>query len=59
MFTVLWVNERGADRWERCDTRKEVAKLLDKENIWDSDTLIFPHTAEEFCIDGATFGGMT
>lgn len=55
MYTVLWTDWKGNDRWERCSTQDEVDALLDRENIRDADTLIFLPDADDFSVDGEEF----
>lgn len=55
MYTVLWVDREGNDRWTRCFNRDEVNFLLDQENIRKYDTLIFPHDADDLSINGEEF----
>lgn len=57
MYTVFWstwnafTDGGSTDRWERCETREEVAELLVRENlINDSDVLIFGPEAEDYLL---------
>lgn len=54
MYTVLWstfANSESTDRWERCENREEVARLLIREHlIDDSDVLIFGPEAEDYLL---------
>lgn len=48
MYTVCWSDKNGADRWERCENRREVAALLINNCLEDSpDVLIFGPDAED------------
>ena len=55
MYTVMWVDRRGRDRWERCRNRRAVDELLTREGIRDEDTVIFTPFAEEYMIAGNEF----
>lgn len=53
MYTVLWTTTdihtgKSVDRWERCDSRREVAALLIKYGLEnDEDVIIFGPDAED------------
>lgn len=52
MYTICWTetNTEGisVDKWERCESRRELASLLIRRNLSDSeDVLIFGPEAEE------------
>lgn len=48
MYTVCWKDPGGKDRWDRCDSRREVASLLIKEGLEDNeDVLIFTPDADD------------
>lgn len=50
MYTVCWIDVNGRDRWERCESRREVASLLIKLRLDDDpDVLIFGPDADD-CI---------
>lgn len=51
MYTVCWTEYDGIsaynDKWERCESREEVAALLKKHNLLDDgDVLIFGPEAD-------------
>ena len=54
MYTVLWstfADGKSTDRWERCENREEVARLLIREHlIDDSDVLIFGPEADDYLL---------
>lgn len=54
MYTVLWstfADGESTDRWERCENREEVARLLIRENlIDDADILIFGPESEDYLL---------
>ena len=56
MYTVLWIDSNGNDRWERCESRVEVNELLDREDIREEDTWIFTPKADDFAVTGDIFG---
>ena len=56
MYTVLWIDTDGNDRWERCESEKEVCELLDREDIREEDTWIFMPKADDFAVTGDIFG---
>lgn len=50
MYTVCW-STGNVDRWERCESRREVASLLIREGIQDDgDVLIFTPDAEDYIV---------
>ena len=56
MYTVLWIDGNGNDRWERCESREEVNELLEREDIREEDTWIFTPKADDFAVTGDIFG---
>lgn len=59
MYTVCWTNDDnrngngsvGCDKWERCESRREVAALLIRERLEnDGDVLIFGPDAEDYLV---------
>lgn len=51
MYTVLWTDCNGNDRWERCDDRAEVVSLLNREHLVDDDDItIFTPDADDCTI---------
>lgn len=54
MYTVFWSSFKGGestDRWERCENREEVARLLIREHLIDDpDVLIFGPEAEDYLL---------
>ena len=52
MYTVLWIDGNGNDRWERCESREEVNELLEREDIREADTWIFTPRADDFAVTG-------
>lgn len=59
MYTVLWIDAEGNDRWERwerCESEEEVNALLDRESIREEDTWIFTPEADDFAVTGDIFG---
>ena len=56
MYTVLWIDLEGNDRWERCESEEEVNELLDREDIREEDTWIFMPKADDFAMTGDIFG---
>lgn len=55
MYTVIWIDEQGHDRWERCQSTEEVNALLDQENCRCEDTWIFLPDADDYAIEGNIF----
>ena len=52
MYTILWTTAEGSDRWDRCESRREVVALLIREGLEDDeDVLIFTPEADENTID--------
>ena len=56
MYTVLWIDTEGNDRWERCESEEEVNELLNREDIREEDTWIFLPKADDFAVTGDIFG---
>ena len=56
MYTVLWIDAEGSDRWERCESEEEVNELLNREDIREEDTWIFLPKADDFAVTGDIFG---
>lgn len=53
MWTVLWTDEYGEDRWKRFETRDLLEEDDDAGPYLDSpDTIVFPPEAEELWIPG-------
>lgn len=54
MFTVIWT-DNGKDRWERLETKEELAKLMktlaDEPGVCESDAWIFGHEADDHAND--------
>lgn len=51
MYTVLWTDSNGQDRWERCEGRGEVVSLLYREHLVDDDDVtIFTPEADDCTI---------
>lgn len=51
MYTVCWTDPDGTDRWERCESRREVAALLMRHGLEDDDdVLIFGPDADDALI---------
>lgn len=51
MYTVLWTDSNGKDRWERCEDRAEVVSLLNREHLVDDDDVtIFTPEADDCTI---------
>jgi len=55
MYTVLWIDAEGYDRWERCESKEEVNELLAREDIREEDTWIFLPKADDFAVTGDIF----
>lgn len=55
MYTVIWIDNNGNDRWDRFETSEEVNELLDKENIREEDTWIFSPKADDYATTGDMF----
>ena len=55
MYTVLWIDAEGNDRWERCESKEEVNELLAREDIREEDTWIFHPKADDFAVTGDIF----
>ena len=55
MYTVLWIDAEGNDRWERCEFKEEVNELLAREDIREEDTWIFLPKADDFAVTGDIF----
>lgn len=51
MYTVCWTDSNAIDRWERCESRREVATLLMKHGLEnEEDVLIFGPDADDALI---------
>jgi len=55
MYTVIWIDAHGNDRWDRCDSSEEVNALLDREDARNGDTWIFLPDADDCAITGIDF----
>ena len=55
MYTVLWIDAEGNDRWERCESKEEVNELLAQGDIREEDTWIFHPKADDFAVTGDIF----
>lgn len=52
MYTVLWSDSNGNDRWCRCDGKEEVKQVIIANNLQDdADVLIFPPDADDLTIE--------
>ena len=40
MYTVIWIDAHGNDRWDRCESSEEVNDLLDREDARNGDTWV-------------------
>jgi hypothetical protein len=56
MYTVIWIDNSGNDRWDRFDSKEEVSELLDKEDLRYEDTWIFGPEADDYATTGYMFG---
>lgn len=56
MYTVVWTDEKGNDRYERVSSKDEVRALIKAKNlIDDDDVLIFPPEADEIALTTSDF----
>ena len=55
MYTVIWIDAHGNDRWDRCESCEEVNDLLDREDARNGDTWVFLPDADDCAITGIDF----
>ena len=55
MYTVIWIDAHGNDRWDRCESSEEVNNLLDREDARNGDTWVFLPDADDCAITGIDF----
>lgn len=56
MYTVVWTDGNGNDRYERLSSKDEVRALIKEEGlIEDEDALIFPPEADDIALTTADF----
>lgn len=51
MYTILWTDPSGEDRWDRFSNRAAVLDFLKKNNLLeDEDVTIFTHEADDYAV---------